>query len=198
MAIGFAWISLDSLVRIESFQWVARDFPGRIFLGPFPGVRSAGNGSRRSGPCGCAELLHEASLAKFPIFFNQLSSDRKWRSDNLARQSAQCRDEIRTMSQRSASQSSMSFPTAAKRPIGNPEVGRTCNLDSRSDLRSAGNDKNAKPSTGLRAYPHPSPLPEGARDRQRPSFPGRNPHDLDRVADYAGGLFAFRASWHLS
>jgi hypothetical protein len=26
MRVGKAWISLDSLVRIEHFQWVARDF----------------------------------------------------------------------------------------------------------------------------------------------------------------------------
>jgi hypothetical protein len=26
MRVGFPWISLDSLVRIETYQWVARDF----------------------------------------------------------------------------------------------------------------------------------------------------------------------------
>jgi hypothetical protein len=36
--LGFPWISLDSLVRIETFQWVTRLFAGRKLLAPFPGV----------------------------------------------------------------------------------------------------------------------------------------------------------------
>jgi hypothetical protein len=36
MTVGFPWISLDSLVRIETFQWVARLLAGRIFLPPCP------------------------------------------------------------------------------------------------------------------------------------------------------------------
>ena len=35
IGVGKAWISLDSLVRIETYQWVARDFPQKFFLGPF-------------------------------------------------------------------------------------------------------------------------------------------------------------------
>jgi hypothetical protein len=31
--VGFPWISLDSLVRNEPYQWVTRDFRWRIFLG---------------------------------------------------------------------------------------------------------------------------------------------------------------------
>src|SRR5580704_11294791 len=30
--LGFPWISLDSLVRIETFQWVTRHSPRRKFL----------------------------------------------------------------------------------------------------------------------------------------------------------------------
>jgi hypothetical protein len=41
MRVGFPWISLDSLVRIETFQWVTRLFAGRIFLACFPGVMKA-------------------------------------------------------------------------------------------------------------------------------------------------------------
>ncbi|HLX97904.1 MAG TPA: hypothetical protein VKR62_04355, partial [Roseiarcus sp.] len=32
MSLGLSWISLDSLVRIETFQWVMRIFAGRNFL----------------------------------------------------------------------------------------------------------------------------------------------------------------------
>jgi hypothetical protein len=45
MRVGFPWISLDSLVRIETYQWVARDFPRKVFRKPCLGVGSAGTGS---------------------------------------------------------------------------------------------------------------------------------------------------------
>jgi hypothetical protein len=35
MPIGFPWISLDSLVRIETYQWVTRDFQERFFHAAF-------------------------------------------------------------------------------------------------------------------------------------------------------------------
>ncbi len=45
--IGFPWISLDSLVRIVTYQWVTRDFPRRKFLVPFPSAsRRCDGGSR--------------------------------------------------------------------------------------------------------------------------------------------------------
>jgi hypothetical protein len=31
MRVGFPWISLDSLVRIETYQWVTRDFQQKFF-----------------------------------------------------------------------------------------------------------------------------------------------------------------------
>jgi len=34
MTVGFPWISLDSLVRIEPYQWVTRDFRWKIFPRP--------------------------------------------------------------------------------------------------------------------------------------------------------------------
>jgi hypothetical protein len=37
MRVGFPWISLDSLVIIEPFQWVTRLFAGRKFLAAFCG-----------------------------------------------------------------------------------------------------------------------------------------------------------------
>jgi hypothetical protein len=35
MSVGFPWISLDSLVRIETFQWVTRLEAGKLFSQPF-------------------------------------------------------------------------------------------------------------------------------------------------------------------
>ena len=35
MRVGFPWISLDSLVRNETFQWVTRIKAGKVFLGAF-------------------------------------------------------------------------------------------------------------------------------------------------------------------
>ena len=68
-------ISLDSLVRIETFQWVTLEFPERIFPAPFPGVEARGDGR-------AVEAMREpgvfmaASLPWFLIFFKQLSSER--------------------------------------------------------------------------------------------------------------------------
>ena len=53
------WISLDfldSLVRIETFQWVTRILAGRIFLPPFPQARKRRNGSPTVLACGSAGL----------------------------------------------------------------------------------------------------------------------------------------------
>jgi hypothetical protein len=36
MAIGFSWISLDSLVRIENYQWLTRGFRENFFLRALP------------------------------------------------------------------------------------------------------------------------------------------------------------------
>jgi hypothetical protein len=45
--VGLSWISLDSLVRIEPFQWVALDFRKKKILAPFsaPGALDGGQGS---------------------------------------------------------------------------------------------------------------------------------------------------------
>jgi hypothetical protein len=75
MRVGIPWISLDSLVRIETYQWVVRDFPRRFFREPFlareaperdPAVEAIRNGLR---------LFMGASLLQFLIVSNQLSSD---------------------------------------------------------------------------------------------------------------------------
>jgi hypothetical protein len=46
LGIGFVWISLDSLVRIETFQWDARDKSRKVFYAPFAVLLAS---SRREG-----------------------------------------------------------------------------------------------------------------------------------------------------
>jgi hypothetical protein len=48
--VGLSWISLDSLVRIEPFQWVARIFRKKKILAPFsaPGALDGGRGSQKA------------------------------------------------------------------------------------------------------------------------------------------------------
>jgi hypothetical protein len=74
LSVGFPWISLDSLVRIETFQWVTRLVAGILFLGPFPGVRSAGTGACGRGH-GSAGLFTWQALIQFLIFCKRLSSE---------------------------------------------------------------------------------------------------------------------------
>ena len=63
MTVGFPWISLDSLVRIETFQWVARLLAGRIFLPPCPQARRRRNVSLRSLPAeGAGLFMGQANL----------------------------------------------------------------------------------------------------------------------------------------
>jgi hypothetical protein len=46
LRVGKAWISLDSLVRIEAFQWVTKDFRWKkISRALFPKLRSCGEDS---------------------------------------------------------------------------------------------------------------------------------------------------------
>jgi len=68
IAVGLSWISLDSLVRIKTYQWVTRHKAGKSFSRRFSrGVERRRNGSPRSRPCGGAELLMGQSLASdFP------------------------------------------------------------------------------------------------------------------------------------
>jgi hypothetical protein len=49
MKVGLSWISLDSLVRIETYQWVMRDKSRKIFPGSLSGVRSSGSDARGRG-----------------------------------------------------------------------------------------------------------------------------------------------------
>ncbi len=47
MGVGKAWISLDSLVRNEPFQWLTREFRRKYFRRPPPPARPARRGARR-------------------------------------------------------------------------------------------------------------------------------------------------------
>jgi hypothetical protein len=74
MRVGFPWISLDSLVRIETFQWVTSDFWRKkisIALLPLERRRRAGAGIPTMQKC---SMAHRASLTEFLFFINQLSS----------------------------------------------------------------------------------------------------------------------------
>jgi hypothetical protein len=59
LGVGFPWISLDSLVRIETFQWVTRIFAERKFLAPFP------PGERRGGTEACGRSHSEAQACSW-------------------------------------------------------------------------------------------------------------------------------------
>lgn len=61
MRVGFIWISLDSLVRIETFQWVTREFHHKNFSLAFPHGSPRAIESRRSLRGGRAKRFHEAS-----------------------------------------------------------------------------------------------------------------------------------------
>jgi hypothetical protein len=79
--LGFPWISLDSLVRIETFQWFTRDFPQEKFIAPFAARWRAGTGAdmptmQKRG------VAHRARLTRFLLFCNQLAATE---ISNLAR-----------------------------------------------------------------------------------------------------------------
>jgi hypothetical protein len=61
--VGKAWISLDSLVRIEPYQWVTREFRWRIFRGPFaPSTSEAAERKAAGEAVRRAQNRHRASL----------------------------------------------------------------------------------------------------------------------------------------
>jgi hypothetical protein len=75
MRVGFPWISLDSLVRIEAFQWVTRVEARKLFNSRLlPGVRSAGTGAWVEA-MRKRRIVHGASLPWFLIFCKILPSE---------------------------------------------------------------------------------------------------------------------------
>jgi hypothetical protein len=71
MAVGLSWISLDSLVRIETYQYVTREIARKFFSSGFIGIEGEkrGDGGRRHAE---EQIIHGASLPRFPIFRNGL------------------------------------------------------------------------------------------------------------------------------
>jgi hypothetical protein len=66
-AIGLSWISLDSLVRIETYQWVTADFRENNFSrGPSPALA----GKRRAEAMRKRRIFHDSSLVQFLFFVN--------------------------------------------------------------------------------------------------------------------------------
>jgi hypothetical protein len=73
MGVGFPWISLDSLARIETYQWVTPHKRAKLFLGALsPGIRRAGMGPGGLG-LKMSGIAHRESLPLFLIFCNDLS-----------------------------------------------------------------------------------------------------------------------------
>jgi hypothetical protein len=74
VTVGFPWISLDSLVRIEPFQWVTRLFRKKKILSPLFAAEAPERGARPL-LIQTADIAHPASLALVLIFCNRLLSD---------------------------------------------------------------------------------------------------------------------------
>src|SRR5690349_9203996 len=69
--VGFPWISLDSLVRIVTYQRVTRDKRDKIFSRGFSALLGLRGG--KSPPCiGNGRFGHPAILSQFVISCNQL------------------------------------------------------------------------------------------------------------------------------
>src|ERR1700677_1744648 len=71
MTVGFPLISLDSLVRIETSQWVTWRKPSKVFVGASRRFKRR-CGSLRLRPPG-GRIVHRAGLTRFLIFCNILS-----------------------------------------------------------------------------------------------------------------------------
>jgi len=68
---------LDSLVRIEAFQWVTRDFRDYNFFRAFPLAVEARERTPSVEAMRQGMIVHAANLAMFLIFVNRLLLNRK-------------------------------------------------------------------------------------------------------------------------
>ena len=73
LGVGKAWISLDSLVRNEIFQWVTGEFRAKKFALAFPGVESRAGRERAVGAMRKGGIVHGARLRQFLLFCKKLS-----------------------------------------------------------------------------------------------------------------------------
>jgi hypothetical protein len=74
MRLGFSWISLDSLVRIETYQWVTRDFRWRKFRARFARWGGAPERAPASLTCGSAGLSM-GNFTQVSDFLQQIAID---------------------------------------------------------------------------------------------------------------------------
>jgi hypothetical protein len=67
-AVRFVWISLDSLVRIETYQWVTRQKPSKSFARRFFRGEGRRNGTLLSRPCAAQDCSSGklTSVSDFP------------------------------------------------------------------------------------------------------------------------------------
>jgi hypothetical protein len=72
--VGKAWISLDSLVRIEPFQWVTLEFSLEEISDALFRDKEVLGHEPASLAGRSAELLMEISLTQFLLFCNELPS----------------------------------------------------------------------------------------------------------------------------
>jgi hypothetical protein len=74
MGVGLSWIFLDSLVRIETFQWVTRHEAEKIFLAPSlcrgrppersaRGLADAEGGTGHGGECNAPSVFPQEIVA---------------------------------------------------------------------------------------------------------------------------------------
>jgi hypothetical protein len=70
--VVFPWISLDSLVRIETYQWVTRKNLRKIFPRAFVVAKDPSTAAHDLGMAK-GRIAHGASLTKFLIFCKRLS-----------------------------------------------------------------------------------------------------------------------------
>src|ERR1700720_3820777 len=74
MSVGFPWISLDSLVRIETFQWVTRLEAGEVFSRAFSlALRGARTGARGFG-MGKRRIIAQLFMPKLNLFSDFLQA----------------------------------------------------------------------------------------------------------------------------
>jgi hypothetical protein len=63
--VGLSWICLDSLVRIETFQWITRLEAGKLFSQPFSVALEAPEREPAVLACGRAQLFMWRAYVNF-------------------------------------------------------------------------------------------------------------------------------------
>jgi len=124
MRVGFPWISLDSLVRIVTFQWVTRIFRRQKFSRGLPPGAGARNRRPRPWAYGRAEFAHEAKFNLASDFLQEICDPRRFgnrfgrakRGQSSARGEVSVRSAKARPSARSAAQRSRRHGRGASMP----------------------------------------------------------------------------------